>query len=204
MKKTALLFAFFTGMAAAAQASAQTTAKASVQGGYAGAGVMSVSTENARDFAAVNATSGDGSSTGFKVYGGYLWPSRFGIEVGYYDLGTYDVRTGTAKSDEFAVNALTVSGVYILPFARIFEFNAKVGLAFTNVDYTCVTGCGGIFVNTSKSGVGGLFGAGVGWRVAPNFGLRLDLEVIGVTHSVGGVEADYGYGALSFSGQVKF
>ncbi len=192
-------------LAALAAACLMTPAQAQTAGGYAGVGILSVSTENARDFAAVNATSGDGSSTGFKVYGGYLWPSRFGIEVGYYDLGTYDVRTGTAKSDEFAVNALTVSGVYALPFARVFEFNAKVGLAFTNVDYTCVTGCGGIFVNTSKSGTAGVLGAGVGWRVAPNFSLRLDLEGIGgVTHSVGGLEADYGYGALSFSGQVKF
>ncbi len=194
-------------LAALAAACLSTPAQAQTGEGYAGVGVMSVSTENAREFAAAFRTSGDGSSTGFKAYGGYLWPGRrgrFGIEFGYYDLGTYDVRTGTAKSDEFAVNAYTISGVYALPFANRFQLNAKVGLAFTNADYTCVTGCGGMFVNTSKSGVGGLFGAGVGWRVAPNFSLRLDFEVIGVTHSVGGLEEDYGYGMLSFSGQVNF
>lgn len=174
-------------------------------GGYAGVGVMTVSTDNARDFAATFATSGDGSASGFKAYGGYLWPSRFGIEVGYYDLGTYDVRTGTAKSDEFAVNAFAISGVFAAPFARNFGVNAKLGLAFTNVDYTCVTGCSGIFINTSKSGIAGVLGAGVAWRIAPNFSLRADFEYFGgVTHSVGGLEADYDYGALSFSGQVKF
>jgi hypothetical protein len=192
-------------LAALADAFLMTPAQAQTPGGYAGIGVMSVSTENARDFAATYATSGDGSSTGFKAYGGYLWPSRLGIEIGYYDLGSYDVRTGTAKSDEFAVNAFAISGVFAWPIANKFDFNAKLGLAFTNVDYTCVTSCGGIFVNTNKSGIAGVLGAGMGWRVAPNFSLRADLVFIGdVTHSVGGLEADYAYDALSFSGQVKF
>lgn len=192
-------------LAALAAACLVTPAQAQTDGGYAGIGVMTVSTDNARDFAATFATSGDGSANGLKIYGGYLWPSRFGIEVGYYDLGSYEVRTGTAKSDEFKTNAMAVSGVYATPFAGNFDFNAKLGIAFTNVDYSCVTGCGGIFVNTGKSGVAGVFGAGVSWRVAPNFSLRADYEVIGgVTHSVGGLEADYGYGALSLSGQVKF
>jgi len=192
-------------LAALAAASLTTPAQAQTSGAYAGVGLMSVSTDNARDFAATYATSGDGSATGFKIYGGYLWPSRFGIEVGYYDLGTFEVRTGTAKSDEFKTNAMAVSGVFATPFAPNFDFNAKLGIAFTNVDYTCVTACGGIFVNTSKSGVAGVLGAGVGWRVAPNFSLRADYEVVsGVTHSVGGLEADYGYGALSVSAQLKF
>lgn len=194
-----------TLLAALAAAGLATPAQAQSSGGYAGVGLMSVSTDNARDFAAVYATSGDGSANGFKIYGGYVWPSRFGIEVGYYDLGSYDVRTGTAKSDEFKTNAMAVSGVYAMPFAANFDFNAKLGIAFTNVDYTCFSSCTGIFVNTSKSGVAGVFGAGVGWRVTPNFSLRADYEVVGgVTHSVGGLEADYSYGALSLSGQLKF
>jgi hypothetical protein len=50
-----------------------------------------------------------------------------------------------------------------------------------------------------------VFGAGVGWRVAPNFSLRADYEYFGgVMHAVGNMEADYGYGALSLSAQVRF
>jgi hypothetical protein len=59
--------------------------------------------------------------------------------------------------------------------------------------------------NTGKSGTAGVFGAGVGWRVAPNFSLRADYEYFGgVMHAVGNMEADYGYGALSLSAQVRF
>lgn len=204
MKKTALLLTLVAGAVLASHAHAQMS-PVRTSGAYAGVGVMNVWTDNARDFAFTYATSGDGSANGFKIYGGYVWPSRFGIEVGYYDLGSYDVRTGTAKSDEFKTNAMAVSGVYAAPFAPNFDFNAKLGIAFTNVDYTCVSGCGGIFVNTSKSGVAGVFGAGVGWRVTPNFSLRADYEVVGgVMHSVGGLEADYDYSALSLSAQVRF
>jgi hypothetical protein len=194
-----------TALAACLMTPAVAQSQGRSSGGYAGVGVMTVSTENARDFGAVFATSGDGSATGLKVYGGYLWPSRFGVEVGYYDLGTYEVRTGTAKSDEFQTSAITVSGVYSAPLGANFDFSAKLGIAFTSADYTCVTGCRGIFISTSKSGTAGVLGAGVGLRLAPNFSLRADYEYFGgVTHSVGGLEADYGYGALSLSGQLKF
>jgi len=178
-------------------------------GGYAGVGAMSASTDNASDFAAVfigPSGSGDRSATGLKAYGGYVFPSRFGIEGGYYDLGAYDVRTGGAKSDEFKVNAFAVSGTYTLPMGASFDANFKLGLAFTHVDYTCVTGCGGFFVNTSNSGVAGLLGAGVGWNASRNFALRADFEYFGgVPHAVGSLpEANYDYTVFSVSAQVQF
>jgi len=179
------------------------------QGGYVGVGAMSVTTDNATDFAAVfigPGGSADDSATAMKVYGGYVFPNRFGIEGGYYDLGSYDVRTGGAKSDEFKVNAFAVSGTYTLPFGGAFDANFKLGLAFTNVDYTCVTGCGGFFVNTSNSGVAGLLGAGVGWNASRNFSVRGDLEIFsGVPHKIGTLpDANYDYTSLSVSAQYRF
>lgn len=195
-------------LAALAAACLITPAQAQTPGGYAGVGVMSVWTNNAKEFARATygfSGGGDDTATGFKIYGGYLWPSRFGVEVGYYDLGSYEVKDFGAKTDEFAVNAFTVSGVFAMPIGRNFDFNAKAGIAFTNVDYTCVTGCGFPYVNTSKSGTAGVLGAGVGWRVAPNFSLRIDHEYFGgVRHAVGSIEVDYGYSALSLSAQVRF
>jgi OOP family OmpA-OmpF porin len=178
-------------------------------GGYAGVGAMSVSTDNASDFAAVfigPAGSGDKSATGLKVYGGYVFPSRFGIEGGYYDLGTYEVRTGGAKSDEFQVSAFAVSGTYTLPMGASFDANFKLGLAFTSVDYSCISGCGGLFFSSSKSGVAGLMGAGVSWNAAPNMAVRADFEYFGgVPHAVGSLpEANYGYGVFSLSAQYQF
>lgn len=195
-------------LAALAAACLMTPAQAQNPGGYLGAGVMSVHTDNAKEFAVVAngfGGSGDDIATGLKVYGGYLWPNRFGIEVGYYDLGSYDVKSFGAKTDEFAVSALTVSGVFATPIGRNFDFNAKLGIAFTKADYACLTLCTFPYVNTSKSGTAGVLGAGLGWRLAPNFSLRADYEYFGgVRHATGNLEADYGYGALSLSAQLKF
>jgi len=200
MKKTVLLLSILAGMFISAQARAQ--------GAYAGIGVMSVSTDNATDFAAVfngPTGSGDGSANGLKIYGGYVWPSGFGIEGSYYDLGSYEVHAASTKTDEFKVSAFAVSGTHTMPMGTSFDLNLKLGLAFTSADYTCVALCGGIFVNTGKSGVAPLFGAGVGWRVAPNFTLGADLEIFaGVPHSAAGQEVEYDYTAFSLSAQFKF
>ena len=180
-------------------------AHAQSQGGYFGAGALHVSTDNARDFAlAFGGTSADKTADGLKLYGGYLW-NQFGIEAGYYGLGTYDVRVGTATRDDFKVSAFAVSGVLALPMGSRFTLNAKAGLAFTSVDYRCYFSCGGNFVNTGESNVAGLLGAGVAWRPAPNFSLRADFEYLGdVTHSVGLLEAQYPYRIYSLSAQLNF
>lgn len=197
MRRAALLFAFVAGMASAGQSSAQ--------GAYAGIGIMSVTTDNAADFGYAFATSGERSATGVKLYGGYVWPSRFGVEVGYYDLGSYDVFTGNTKTDEFATTAFTVSGVYDMPFARQFVFSGKLGIAFTAADYTCLAACGGTVFSSSKSGVAGLFGVGLGWRPARNFTVRADFEVFAdVLHRAGVNEAYYPYSTFSVSGQANF
>ena len=191
-------------LAALAAACLMTPAQAQSPGGYAGVGIMSVTTDNASEFAAVNATSGERTATGLKVYGGYMW-NRFGVEAGYYDLGSYDVFTGGAKTDEFATTATAVSAVFAMPFANQFAFNAKLGIAFTSADYTCISLCTSSIFSSSKSGIAGLFGAGVGWRPAQNFTLRADLEIFSdILHRAGVFEAYYPYSAFSVSGQFNF
>lgn len=180
-------------------------ALAQTRGGYFGAGAVHASTDNARDFALAFGGSGaDKTAQGLKVYGGYLW-HQFGIEAGYYGLGTYEVLTGGAKSDEFKVSALAVSGVLALPMGSQFIFNAKAGVAFTSVKYRCFAACGGNFVDTGEDNVAGLLGAGFAWRPAPNLTLRADFEYLGdVTHGVGLLEAMYPYRIFSLSGQFNF
>ena len=180
-------------------------ALAQTQGGYFGAGALHASTDNAREFAlAFGGTAADKTAQGMKVYGGYLW-NQVGIEAGYYSLGTYDVRTGAAKSDEFKVSAFAVSGVLALPMGSAFSLNAKAGVAFTSVDYRCLQLCGGNFVDTGESNTAGLLGAGIAWRPARNFTLRADFEYLGdVTHSVGLLEAMYPYRIFSLSAQLNF
>jgi hypothetical protein len=204
MKKTAFIAALLVGVLLGAQVQAQTRGT----GGYFGAGVMQTYTDNASDFAWYSIPAGgsaEGSATGFKVYGGYVWPARFGIEVGYYDLGTYDVYTFGAKSDEFRTTALAFSGTFSLPFNPSAELLLKFGLAFTDADYRCLSSCGWPYVDTTYSDLAGIMGIGVGWRIAPSFSMRADWEYVGpVTHSVGGMIGEYGYSAVSIAGQFHF
>lgn len=204
MKKLAVFAALLAGALLAVQAHAQARAT----GGYFGAGAMQVSTDNATDFAALAIGFGadaDTTVTSFKVYGGYLWPARFGIEVGWYDLGSYDVHTFGVKSDEFRTGALAFSGTYSLPLNPSAEVLFKFGLAFTEVDYRCYSACGWPYINTSHSDVSPLMGIGIGWRIAPSFSVRADWEYFGlVTHSVGGLLAEYDYSAVSIAGQFHF
>jgi len=200
MKKTALLFALLAGALLATQASAQ--------GAYAGIGVLQASTNNAEDFAAVfigPGSSADGSASSFKLYAGYQWASRFGVEAGYYDLGTYEVSTFGVKTDEFATTAFVISGTYAMPIGTSVDINFKLGIAFTDADYTCLTGCGYPFISSGRSSSAGLFGAGVGWRLAPHFALRADFEYFTeVEHLAAGSFGIYDYTTWSLSGEVRF
>jgi OmpA-like transmembrane domain len=202
MKRIAILAALLAGALISVQAHAQGRT-----GGYFGAGVMQTYTDNATEFAWYSIPaggSGDSSATGFKVYGGYTWPAGFGIEVGYYDLGTYDVYTFGTKSDEFNATALAFSGTFGLPINPRVDVLFKFGLVFTDADYRCLSACGWPYVDTSYSDLSAIMGIGVGWRIAPSFSVRADWEYLGVTHSVGGMIGEYGYSAVSIAGQFHF
>ena len=180
-------------------------AQAQTQGGYFGLGALTASTENARDFAAAfGGTGADKTAQGVKAYGGYLW-HQYGIEAGYYDLGTYEVRSGAAKTDDFKVSAFTVSGVLALPLGSNVTLNGKLGIAFTSAKYRCyLVSCTGT-PDTNESDVAAIFGGGIGWRPVRNFTLRADLESIGeVSHAAGLNTGLYPYTVFSISGQVNF
>ena len=199
MRKLLLLLLAACGAGLAAPVQAQ------MQGGFFGVGGLAAQTDNAREFAReFGGTSADKSADGMKIYGGYQG-RQFGVEAAYYDLGTYDVRVGTAKSDDFSVTAFTVSGMLVLPLGPSFYLNGRLGIAFTSASYRCYFTCGGDFVDTSESGVTGLIGGGTGWRITRNLSLRADFESIGpVSHAVGLIEADYDYQVLSVGLQADF
>jgi hypothetical protein len=204
MKRIAFFVALFAGALLASQAHAQSRGT----GAYLGAGVMQVYTDNATEFAYFAIPAGgsaDSTATGFKIFGGYVWPARFGIEVGYYELGTFSAYTFGTKSDEFNTTALAFSGTFSLPINPSVDVLLKLGFAYTDVDYRCFSLCGGSFVNTSHTDIAGLMGIGLDWRIASNFSVRADWEYFGgVVHSVGGMIGEYGYSAVSIAGQFRF
>ncbi len=115
------------------------------------------------------------------------------------------MKTFGVKTDEFATTAFVLSGTYAMPIGTSVDINFKLGIAFTNADYTCLAGCGYPFISSGRSSSAGLFGAGVGWRLARHFGLRADFEYFtGIEHSVAGNIGIYDYATWSLSGEVRF
>jgi OOP family OmpA-OmpF porin len=202
------MIALLAALLASALLGAQAHAQAGRTGAYFGAGVMQVYTDNASEFATYEigfGGSGDSHATGFKVYGGYVWPSRFGFEAGWYDLGTYDVTLFNVKSDEFRISALAFLGTWWMPINPSVDVLFKFGLAFTDVEYRCLTACGWPYVDTNTSDVTMPFSIGVNWRVASGFSVRAEYEYFGfVVHRVGGLMGEYDYSAVSIAGQFHF
>jgi len=180
MNKPALLAALLgtAFLATAAQAQTQAPAPAAVrtEGGYFGVGVMSVTSEAAKTIAAAFAgASAESNTTGYKLYGGYMW-GNWGVELGYYDMGKAEVKIAGATSDTLESKAATLAAVYSAPFAGKGMVHLKAGAAHVSSEYNCVSLCGGNLVNSEKTSTPLFVGIGLGWRLSQGIQLRLDFE----------------------------
>ena len=176
VKIAATMIAALVGMLAGFHAHAQSSTA------YMGASVGAVWTDAANSVASISGGVHDeGVPNGFKVFGGRI-RDNFGIEFAYYNLGKYDIVTaGTgALLDQLETRALAVSGVYSAPLGQGYNFIAKLGIAFTEAQYDCRTGCGvAPFIDTKRRGNAGLIGLGITSQVSTNVALRMEFEHIG-------------------------
>lgn len=182
VKIAATMIAALVGMLAGFQAHAQSSTV------YMGASGGAVWTDAADSVAAISGGVHDDSvPNGFKVFGGRI-RDNFGIELAYYYLGKFDiVAFGTgAMLDQLETRALAVSGVYSAPLGHGYNFIAKLGIAFTEAQYDCRTGCGvAPFIDTRRRGNSGLIGLGITSQVSSNVALRMEFEHIGnVRHAM--------------------
>lgn len=196
MKKIGMLFGLLAGALLATHVQAQVPGQ--VYFGVAGGGVRTDS-----EFpSALNSTEDTG--TGGKIYFGSMG-ERFGWEIGGYHFGKYDVTlAGTStKVAESKTVAVAVSGVYATELGGDYTFHAKVGLAVSQHEMQCPASC--TFTKSTKRGVAGLVGFGVGLRLLQNMQAHLDFEHIGsVQHAAGLVEYKDGYDMLSVGLQFNF
>lgn len=180
---------------------------------YIGGGVGAAFSDVARDFGDAyysRVGSSDESATGYKLYGGVLW-GNWGVEIGYYDFGSYTVEGGAnnSVSDKFGTTAYAISAVGSWPVSRVVTLTGKLGIAPAKTKYECLRGCAGIS-GTEKSSTGVLFSFGVGWNVSPNVMLTASLDALGGVKAVGysapnrQEEATYGYGMLSVGVEARF
>ena len=198
MKKIGMLFAVLAGTLWAAQAQAQSPGQwyMGVGGGAVWSGDSPYPT-----------TIQDTVSSGGKVYAGGIG-EHWGVEFGYYYLGKYDINASDVKVGEQKLQSVTAAGVYTAEFMPGFLFHGKLGVAFTENQYTCTAQCGALSptnIDTKKNGLSGVWGLGVGIRVARNFEIRSDWEHFGSVHeAISTLNYHSGFDLLSFSAQLNF
>lgn len=199
MKKTAILIAVLAGALLAFQAQAQEPGQS-----YFGIGYGAVFTDGASPY---DNTIDESTVAGAKIYGGRMW-GNFGLEVGLYALGKYDVKFAGTKISDTTTNAVAVSGVMMTPLGGGFSFHGKIGLAFTQAEIQCAGACiaaSPTLANTTKRGVSGVLGLGLGARLAQDVLARIDYEHFGnVHHQTDTFAYNNGYDIMSVSLQFNF
>jgi OOP family OmpA-OmpF porin len=168
VRKKAASAAFFI-LLAATQASAQS---------FLGAGIGQGNID--RDITAGLITSGsvDGKATAFKLFSGYRFTPHFGIEGAYVDLGkaTYsgqflgDPVTG-GKVEVTGFNMAALASYPATPEISVF---GKLGLFIWEWRASDTTA--GAPFSTADRGTDVSFGAGVGYSLSRNLGVRAEWE----------------------------
>lgn len=205
MKKFGTVVALLAGVLLGSQAYAQAPGQS-----YFGASYGSVWTDGGSPYG-LNVLNED-TSAGFKAFAGNMLWNSVGLEVGYYNLGTYEtIFTGSGQPFmEAETSAITVNGVYATPLGPGYTFHAKAGLAFTLYEASCrdAAVCAAstpVMVNTKKRGVSGMLGIGISANLAKDVALRIDFEHIGsVQEAVGTTEFKDGYDFFSVGIQFNF
>ena len=112
-----------------------------------------------------SSTSLDQTDTSFGVNAGYRFNPYFAVEGAYARLGSFDysASTGTDTIDgKSKASALSLSGVGIYPFASQWSVYGKAGVTRTDAQLEATSESGLTPTeNTSHTGTGLLFGAGV-------------------------------------------
>lgn len=131
----------------------------------------------------------DGSSTGFKIFGGYQFNDHLAIDLALVDLGKAKY-SGTffnapVTGGSVDIYGFNVSAVGILPVSESFRLFGKAGVFFWGADAKDTTG--GIAFSTNESGADFSFGLGASYNFTKNWGVQLEWE----RFKVGGGEDAY-------------
>lgn len=171
---------------------------------YFGIGYGSNRTQGASPY---TNTSDDSSAGGLRIYGGHMY-GRFGLELGYFDLGEFDVNFTGTKIAEMKTDAITVAGVLVSPIGAGLSIHGKIGMALTRASFTCLQLCGTgspVLADTDKTDVSGLLGLGLGTQLSQNMMVLLDWMHIGsVKHAISGEAYNDSYDTINLSLRFLF
>lgn len=143
-------------LAIALSAALLTPVAVMAQGWYAGGGVGDTELEDWGN-----------SETSYKVFGGYRFTDRLGLELAYTDYGSFS--EGPVRAD---AEALSLSAVGTLPLNSQWGLFARGGLARTDTDVRIGS------YHDSDDDFSLAVAFGVNWLVTPNIELRAEYELL--------------------------
>ncbi len=158
---------------------AASPAGAADRGFYAGAGLGQMNTE-VDDVLGLDYDF-DEDDVGFKVFGGYRFFPWLSVEGAYLDGGNPSIRESRGDETlklEMDVWSLVASALFALPVGERFELFVKPGVAYWDAE-TSLSFSSPTFSDSFReddSGSAFFLGAGAGFDVTDNFGLRLEYE----------------------------
>lgn len=156
-KQLGIMLAAAMGLAVAGTAQAQDTI-----GGYIGASVGQTDPS----------VSDLDSSTGYRVFGGYMFSPNYGVEVGYTDAGEFDGKGAFAGTSVEATGAY-VAAVGSMPLSDRVSLFGKAGFFHYEFD-ALVNG------NTVQSDDGTelMLGIGVNYAVTPSVAVGAEYNTV--------------------------
>jgi OmpA-OmpF porin, OOP family len=122
----------------------------------------------------------DTRATGFKVFGGYQFNRNFGIEAGYFDLGTLSYSATTSPNGtvdgRFKLNGANVDLVGTLPLSPNFSALARVGAAAGRARTTFTTTGPVTMADASKRNTNAKVGLGLQYALGTSMLVRGEVE----------------------------
>ena len=121
------------------------------------------------------------SATAWKLYTGYQASRYLGFEGAYANLGQYSLNTsvsapaaGTGTGTWQANNVWSLAAVGYLPLGENFSAFGKLGLAYSNVNFTYAGPATAI--SAGKNSSSPLYGLGLKYDLGSNMALRGEFE----------------------------
>jgi OOP family OmpA-OmpF porin len=119
-------------------------------------------------------------AAGFRLYGGYRLHRNFGVELGYANLGKYDIEIDVTSpvsgrvNGDWKASAFDVVAVGFLPFSESLSGVGRLGASRWSAKFSA-SGPGGS-VSATSNGWSPLIGVGLLWSFSANWGLRTDFD----------------------------
>jgi len=172
---------------AAALAALPAAAQSSLSGFYVGAGFGQ---SKANDWCALGGfDSCDDKDKAWKLFGGYQFNRNIAVEAGYTNLGKFDAAFTTflgPDTEQAKVTAWEASAIGTLPIAGSLSLLGRLGVYRASVKDNDA-----IFGEFKHDNTNFTFGAGLGFDITPNLGVRAEWQRY---YQVGGGDVALGAG----------